>query len=547
MMIFMLACLLSTIVWAPLVTPVRAYSRIIYVDAGNIADPEEDGSQGHPFDTIQEGVDIAGSGDIIYVSSGTYYEEVEIKKSFISLIGENGGAIIDGNGTGYGLWIGRVPPNYAENVSLIGFTVQNFLRGITFVRCRNAFFRNNSLIDNVYNFADFSLQVNDIDTSNTVDGKPMYVWIGQRDRMVPADAGYVEVINSVNVTVKDLNMTNNGQGVLFKNTTDSVIENVFVSNNWDGICLDNWSRDNTIVGNTVSNNFIFGIYSHTSSSNLILSNVISENLYGIFLENYSRNNTIVNNTIKDNKWGVYLNDASSENNTFYHNNFVNNTNQARARNAESENTWDYDAEGNYWSDYAGEDVNPNGIGDTPHVIDESNRDNYPLMGFFKDFSVTWGQEIYHVATICNSVVSDFRFNQSGKLIAFNLNSSGSINGFCRLAIPEVLLGGAYDIFVDDVTTAVLSEESNGTHAFLYFTYGQTSHAVEIEGTTVIHEFPFSIVMVFIVVTLIIIIARVCTRSRNKLKSTQTGGARKVWEFDFLVSFAYLLANCFRCW
>ena len=53
-------------------------------------------------------------------------------------------------------------------------------------------------------------------------------------------------------------------------------------------------------------------------------------------------------------------------------------------------TWDdgYPSGGNYWSDYIGVDTKrgPNqdmlgsdGIGDTPYVIDASNRDNYPLM------------------------------------------------------------------------------------------------------------------------------------------------------------------------
>jgi len=45
----------------------------------------------------------------------------------------------------------------------------------------------------------------------------------------------------------------------------------------------------------------------------------------------------------------------------------------------SKNIWDNGWEGNYWSDYTGKDRNGDEIGDTPYVIDENNRDNYPIM------------------------------------------------------------------------------------------------------------------------------------------------------------------------
>lgn len=63
----------------------------------------------------------------------------------------------------------------------------------------------------------------------------------------------------------------------------------------------------------------------------------------------------------------------------------------------SVNIWDngYTSGGNYWHDYTGGDdyfgvqqnkLGSDGIGDTPYVIDESNRDNYPLMSPYEYWS-----------------------------------------------------------------------------------------------------------------------------------------------------------------
>lgn len=98
---------------------------------------------------------------------------------------------------------------------------------------------------------------------------------------------------------------------------------------------------------------------------------------GILLDNYSSNNTISGNNITNNGDGIYL--WYSSNNFVYHNNFINNTEQAFSYG--SVNVWDdgYPSGGNYWSDYTGVDADGDGIGDTPYIIDEYNRDRYPLM------------------------------------------------------------------------------------------------------------------------------------------------------------------------
>jgi parallel beta-helix repeat protein len=504
-------CLLSAMFWSLSVIRVRADSTTIYVDARNLSDPGQDGSAGHPFDSIQKGVNAAGSGDTVQVAAGVYYGEVDIDKSFISLVGQEGGTIIDGNGSGLvGIHVYHVIPDYTENVSISGFTVRNFVKGITLSRSIYMRLRDDSMVNNTYNFGDYTFQVQDIDTSNSVDGKPIYFWVNEHDKQVPADAGFVDLTDSTNITVRDLNLTNNVQGLVLKNTTNSLIENVRITNNWDGLYLQRWSNSNTIIDSTVSNNLGLGgigIYVSTSSSNTIRNNSISNNYCGLVLDstvyenvigyqptgNNVTDNVVTGNTVANNSLvGVEL--IQSENNAFYDNNFVNNTQQVLSTN--STNKWDNGGEGNYWQGYAGQDLNKDGFGDAPYVIDENNLDNHPLMGSFSDFPVTWQEETYHVTVISNSTVSEFYFSQPNKTISFSANGPDGASGFCRVSMPVSLLGGPYTLTLDGVPSTDLLETSNGTNSFLYFTYNNSYHNVKIEGTSVVPEFP-SLLLVFI--------------------------------------------------
>ena len=537
--------LLVSAFWIRPIVHAETSPRTVYIDVYNVGDPYEDGSYDHPFDRIQEGVDFASPGDSITVASGVYREEVVIgkNKSRISLVGEDG-AVIDGEGlrSGIRVGIGLSRPNYIDNVTITGFTVQNCVKGITLMRCRHARLRNNTMIGNLYNFADYSLVVNDVDTSNTVNGKPIYYWVNEEDREVPLDAGYVALINSRNIVVKDLNLTSNGQGLLFKNTTFSRIENVSVVNNQDGVYFDLESKNNTIIGNTISNNSVIGVYLSTSSGNTVSNNTISNSDYGVYLAtSYGVNtadNIIADNTIQGHWKGVVLRGGHASNlvtdnviknnllsnnsfaismhlsafNLIYHNNFVNNTIQVESY--ESENVFDYSGEGNYWDNYEGADGNNDGIGDTSFVIDEVNRDNYPLMGFFKSFNVFWEGTAYTLDAISSSVISNLIFNQPEKSIGFDVLTEGKETSFCRLTVPEVMLGGPYKVLVNGSPADTLVEETNGTHAFLFFTYSGNGFRVEVFGSEAIVEFHHFFFLALLMITTLFV---VLLHRKNMLK------------------------------
>jgi hypothetical protein len=145
--------------------------------------------------------------------------------------------------------------------------------------------------------------------------------------------------------------------------------------------------------------------------------------------------------------------------------------------------WDHDAEGNYWSDYTGQDINRDGIGDTPYVINVENQDNHPLMGKYSDFGVAWKNKTYHVITICNSTISNLEFEiekEGNKIISFHVTGRDGTTGFCRVMIPTELMNYSYIVLVDEeeIIPALL-DVSNKTHVYLYFVYAHSNHTVAI--------------------------------------------------------------------
>ena len=215
-----------------------------------------------------------------------------------------------------------------------------------------------------------------------------------------------------------------------------------------------------------------------STGNVIINNKVIYNYEGISLY-YSSSNVVCGNTILSNYPGIDLALLSSYN-IIYHNNF-NNTDQVWS---ESTNVWNYDDEGNYWSDYTGQDLNKDGIGDTSYDINAANKDNNPLMGMFFNFSAALEREAYSVTVISNSTISGFRFQigaeTGNKMIHFNATGEDGTLGFCRVKMPTRLMNYPYIVLVDsDEIIPTLLNVSNEAYTYLYFTYLHTNHSITI--------------------------------------------------------------------
>jgi parallel beta-helix repeat protein len=294
-------------------------------------------------------------------------------------------------------------------------------------------FRSNHLNGNEAPLRFESSFIQDIDASNTVNGKPIYYWVDQHAKTVPSDAGYIALINCDRITVENVSITENLYGLMLFGTTNSLItestfrrnsehgiyvrhssNNVFsgndiVSNFWDGVYVED-SPNNTFVQNHVANNFRSGVEVGANDCSIMRNNVTSNGEAGIKLngaknnsivENYVAGNDpgilliwgtsqckIVGNTITENdKWGMRI-EGSKIDSVIHHNNFINNrVNQSLQISIPwpaDPNVWDDGTEGNYWSDYQSRypntsEIASTGVGDTPFFINENNIDRFPLM------------------------------------------------------------------------------------------------------------------------------------------------------------------------
>ena len=292
------------------------------------------------YATITAAIDSASEGDTIFVKEGTYNENLEINKT-LSLLGEDKETtIIDGGK------VGTVVNITQNSVKITGFTIRN--------------------------------------SSNTPQSELS---------PPPIDAGILLYHNVHYCNITGNYLTNNKNGIIIfsVSSNNNVFGNKIIDNKY-GISLLYSADNNTISGNEIRENDHAGIYMNQVLGNIISANNITNNNHGILTFEVSYNK-IIENQIENNNRGI--SSGWNAKHIIYHNNFINNPVQVYY-NSSSVSTWDNGSEGNYWDDYTGVDNDGDGIGDTPYVIDDNNRNNFPLMNPWippnqksEPFPITW--------------------------------------------------------------------------------------------------------------------------------------------------------------
>ena len=363
---------------------------------------------------------------------------------------------------------------------------------------------NNSLDNNRYGIHvegyEFGHYLNNINSSNFVNGKPVYYMRNQHNltinRSTHPEIGYLALINSTDVHVESHNFTGNAQGLLLAYTNDSEISSSRFTNNYNGLMLFN-SFNNSICGNEMSANDYRGAYLWNSNGNSIFQNeIISNKDQGLYLSD-SSNNKIYRNTFAHSEYAIEL---DGTNNSLYHNNFINNTQQIDSYNLV--NFWNNSIEGNYWSNYNGTDSDLDGIGDIPYQIDSNNIDHYPLMGMFSSFDTTLGK---HVNVVTNSTIENFEYFEHNSTIIMHVSNmtANQTHGFCRTSIPYEVMSEPFNVTINGVNPTYWNYTlcDNGTHRWIYFVYGHSTLEIII-----VPEVPsFLILPLFAIATLLAVI------------------------------------------
>jgi parallel beta-helix repeat protein len=321
----------------------------------------------------------------------------------------------------------------------------------------------------------------------------------ERDNIILDGAGYtlqgtmesyvygIDLSYTHSVTITDMNIKKFDVGIYLEGSFNNSIFGNNIASNGNGIFK---SSNNTISGNSITASIVYGIWA--LSNNNISGNLVANNGDGIGLG--GNNNIVSGNNITNNETGFHL--LLSDNNIIFHNNFINNIEQAWLFDSYP-NSWDdsYPSGGNYWSDYTGVDEKSgtnqdqsgsDGIGDTPYVIDViDDQDNYPLMKPWptrtvettvkiagKDYTITIESNI----TITHAIATKntLRFTTSGPT---------GTTGYINVTFPMGLNTTEIKVFVDDVKLTpppfpIIT--SNGTNYFIYFEFTQSTHNITMQ-------------------------------------------------------------------
>lgn len=330
----------------------------------------------HVRDSLQNAINNAPPGSILYLESGIYEQEtIYVRTPGITLTGRKD-AVLDG-GSERAILIIK-----ADNVTVKNLTFRN--TGISFrhdfaaIEVRNAKhfeIRNNTLEKNFFGIylseADSGLVAeNSIKTTGTREantGNGIHLWnsnyVNIEDNYIRGhrDGIYLEFAVHAHIS-NNISEHNLRYGLHYMFSDKSVYKENIFRYNGAGVAVM-YTQNVTMRDNIFENNWgpaAYGILLKDIDNSVISNNIFRNNTIGLYSEG-SNGVDIHNNLFQQNGWGVKL-FANSTRNVFTKNSFIENTFDVATNSRQHNNTF----KSNYWSKYTGYDLDGDGIGDVPH-------------------------------------------------------------------------------------------------------------------------------------------------------------------------------------
>ncbi len=327
------------------------------------------------FSSIQDAVNHARSGDVIFVQHATYHEGNILIDKKLNLTGIEYPEIYPGD-TAEGFVV------IADSVVIRGFQISDVARsylkdraGIRINDCRHCLIENNRLIRTF-----FGIYLKNargcIIRDNEIEGVP-------GDEASTGNA--IHLWYSKDITVERNTARGHRDGIYLEFVENSHVENNFSENNIryglhfmfsnnDDYRYNTFRKNGAGVAvmysrNIIMENNVFEQNRGSSSYGLLLKDILDgqirfnhfiENTIGIYADGSNRI-LYEFNEFRENGWALKILGSCSDN-TITQNNFTGNTFDVMTNSKTSMNTFT----GNYWSHYSGYDLDRDGVGDVPY-------------------------------------------------------------------------------------------------------------------------------------------------------------------------------------
>lgn len=323
----------------------------------------------------------AQDGDTILVQGPcVFHEHIVINKS-IRLLGTNS-PVIDGDDSGTPLTIaaadvevaGMIVRNSGRDLSKFDSGIMITGRRASVCGCR---MENDGFGIYLHGGGECVIERNEIsggtNLASSARGNGIHLWNTRRNRLVgntihdKRDGMYFSYADDNLIAGNRVLDTRFGIHYMYSHQNRLLTNSL--SHNIIGATLM-FSRQSLIEGNIACANRRYGVVFKQVDNSRIINNLISGQNRGVFIQQANQNR-FEGNIIATNDIGVYLSNCS-EQNVFTGNAFMRNAQQVwqppfeTKQGQASPNSFSEGRRGNYWSDYAGDDRDQDGIGDTPY-------------------------------------------------------------------------------------------------------------------------------------------------------------------------------------